>query len=218
MPQIPNQMMRRYTRPGDWVIDPFAGSGTTLIEARRLGRNCLGLELQPNVAARARALIDSEPNRHGCCRDRHCRLPGGRLPGAAAPVWPRVCPAGDRASALLRHHRSATTRAILEYRVDRRVSGHVLGTLIDRVAPVLDAGRYLALVIGDKYAGGEWIPLGFQAMNEVLKRDFTLKSIVVKNFEQTAGKRNQQELWKYRALVGGFYVFKHEYIFVFRKR
>ena len=57
---------------------------------------------------------------------------------------------------------------------------------------MLDAGRYLALVIGDKYAKCEWIPLGFQTMNEVLRRGFTLKSIIVKNFEETAGKRNQQ--------------------------
>jgi hypothetical protein len=54
-------------------------------------------------------------------------------------------------------------------------------------------------------------------MNEVLKRNFALKSIIVKNFEETAGKRGQKELWKYRALAGGFYLFKHEYIFVFKK-
>ena len=72
--------------------------------------------------------------------------------------------------------------------------------------------------IGDKYARCEWIPLGFQTMNEVLKRGYSLKSIIVKNFEDTTAKRSQKELWKYRALVGGFYIFKHEYIFVFRKR
>lgn len=54
-------------------------------------------------------------------------------------------------------------------------------------------------------------------MNEVLKRSYRLKSIVVKNFEGTAGKRSQKELWRFRALAGGFYVFKHEYIFVFQK-
>jgi len=83
---------------------------------------------------------------------------------------------------------------------------------------VLDSGRYLALVIGDKYAKGEWIPLGFLTMNAVLQRGFTLKSVIVKNFDETAGKRNQKELWRYRALAGGFYIFKHEYIFVFVKR
>jgi hypothetical protein len=56
-------------------------------------------------------------------------------------------------------------------------------------------------------------------MQEVQQRGFTLKSIIVKNFEEgrTAGKRNQKELWRYRALAGGFYIFKHEYIFLFQK-
>lgn len=39
IPQIPRQMMVRYTKKGDWVLDVFAGSGTTLIECRRLGSN-----------------------------------------------------------------------------------------------------------------------------------------------------------------------------------
>lgn len=219
IPQIPHQMMRRYTRPGDWVIDPFAGSGTTLIEARRLGRNCLGVELQPAVAERARALLDTEPNEH-------------QVVGAVAT--------GDSLAtdyrALLRQQGRESAQLvilhppyydIIRFSDDPRDLSNadsveafqaMLGALVDRVGAVLDSGRYLALVIGDKYARCEWIPLGFQAMNEVLKRDFSLKSIIVKNFEQTAGKRSQRELWKYRALVGGFYIFKHEYIFVFRKR
>jgi hypothetical protein len=90
--------------------------------------------------------------------------------------------------------------------------------VVENAAQVLDKGRYLALVIGDKYSGGEWIPLGFQTMNVVQECGFSLKSIIVKNFEETSGKRNQKELWKYRALVGGFYIFKHEYIFVFKKK
>ena len=93
----------------------------------------------------------------------------------------------------------------------------MIGRVVDNVAPLLDRGRYLVLVIGDKYAKGDWIPLGFQTMNEVLKRGFSLKSIVVKNFEETTGKRTQKELWRYRALAGGFFVFKHEYIFIFKK-
>jgi len=54
-------------------------------------------------------------------------------------------------------------------------------------------------------------------MSRILQEGFSLKSIIVKNFEETTGKRRQKELWKYRALVGGFYIFKHEYIFLFKK-
>ncbi|MGC9001348.1 MAG: DNA methyltransferase, partial [Caldisericum sp.] len=94
----------------------------------------------------------------------------------------------------------------------------MFGAVVDNAFPFLDKGRYMVLVIGDKYSKGEWIPLGFYCMQEVLRRGFSLKSIIVKNFEETRGKRNQKELWRYRALVGGFYVFKHEYIMVFKKK
>ncbi len=49
------------------------------------------------------------------------------------------------------------------------------------------------------------------------QQGYTLKSIIVKNFDETRAKREQKELWRYRALVGGFYVFKHEYILLFRR-
>src|SRR5205807_10222553 len=92
------------------------------------------------------------------------------------------------------------------------------GETLDNLDPALERGRYFGLVIGDKYAKGEWIPLGFHCMSEVLKPNYSLKSIVVKNFEETRAKRDQKQLWRYRALVGGFYIFKHEYIFMFKKK
>ena len=94
----------------------------------------------------------------------------------------------------------------------------MMNEIVDNAGAVLEKGRYFALVIGDKYSKGEWIPLAFLTMDEIIQRGFMLKSIIVKNFEETTGKRNQKELWRYRALVGGFYIFKHEYIFVFKKK
>jgi hypothetical protein len=219
IPQIPNQLMRRYTRRGDWVIDPFAGSGTTLIEGQRLGRNTLGVDLQPQIVERARALVSTEPNRHG----------------AISQVVVSDSTSTDF-SALLEAHgvRSAQLAIlhppyhdIIHFSDDPRDLSNspsieeflrLIGRVVENVAPALDRGRYLALVIGDKYARGEWSPLGFMAMNEVQQHGFLLKSIVVKNIDGTAGKRSQKELWRYRALAGGFYVFKHEYMFLFKKR
>ena len=94
----------------------------------------------------------------------------------------------------------------------------MFGQVLDNVLPVLERGRYCALVAGDKYHKGQWIPLGFYCMNEVIKRGLLLKSTIVKNFEDTRAKRDQKQLWRYRALVGGFYIFKHEYVFVFQKK
>jgi len=56
-------------------------------------------------------------------------------------------------------------------------------------------------------------------MQETLKRGqgLKLKSILVKNMVNNRAKLNQENLWRYRALAGGFYIFKHEYILVFKK-
>ena len=60
VPQIPHQLLARYTRAGEFVLDPFSGSGTTLIEAQRMGRNSIGIELQPFVANEAIQRVHSE--------------------------------------------------------------------------------------------------------------------------------------------------------------
>jgi len=56
--QMPEQLLGRIIRacsdPGDLVLDPFAGSGTTLAVAKKLGRRHLGFELSPDYAARVR--------------------------------------------------------------------------------------------------------------------------------------------------------------------
>lgn len=45
IPQIPNQMLKRYTKKGDWVLDPFVGCGTTLIESQALATDAIGAGL-----------------------------------------------------------------------------------------------------------------------------------------------------------------------------
>jgi len=67
------------------------------------------------------------------------------------------------------------------------------GKVVDNVLRILAKGGYFVLVIGDKYAEGEWVPLGFYTMNETLKRSLRLKAICVKNFEETLAKRKQRD-------------------------
>ncbi|HSP86634.1 MAG TPA: DNA methyltransferase, partial [Ignavibacteriaceae bacterium] len=60
IPQIPNQLLRRYTKKNEWALDPFLGSGTTLIECKRLGRNGIGVELIKSISESAKKIIDEE--------------------------------------------------------------------------------------------------------------------------------------------------------------
>ena len=44
---MPEWFIKLFTREGDTVLDPFMGSGTTNIVAQRMGRNSIGIEIQP---------------------------------------------------------------------------------------------------------------------------------------------------------------------------
>ncbi|MGC8562380.1 MAG: TRM11 family SAM-dependent methyltransferase [Thermoplasmata archaeon] len=218
VPQIPHQVIIRFTRKGDWVLDPFAGSGTTLIESIRLGRNSIGVELNENTVNRAKPTIEKE-----------------RKPRDIK--W--LMEVGDSTkvnfSSLLKENGISKVQLVIMHPPyfdiikfsDRKTDLsnapslksfiRDFGKVVNRTYSVLQDGRYLVLVAGDKYQNGEWIPLGFYLMEEVLKHGYKLTGIIVKNFEDTRAKRDQKELWRYRALAGGFFVFKHEYIFIFKK-
>jgi len=218
IPQIPNQMMKRYTKKGEWVLDAFAGCGTTLIEAQRLGRNCIGVEIQPNIVECANNLIHSEPNRFNTVNEvvqgDSCEIDFKNLLSQYKQKSVQLLIMHPPYFDIIKF--SKDPRDLCNSKsVDDFLSR--MNKIVKNSSAILDKGRYFALVIGDKYSKGEWIPLGFLTMQEVLKNGFMLKSIIVKNFEETFGKRNQKELWRYRALVGGFYIFKHEYIFLFKR-
>jgi DNA modification methylase len=218
IPQIPNQLLRRYTKKGEWVLDAFLGSGTTLIESKRLGRNGVGVELLRKVAQSAAKTIEREKGLFSARTEivigdssgldfkselKQRNVKSVQFLIMHPPYWDIIKFSKDKKDL-------SNTKTLNEFL-------NLFGKVVDATYPVLDKGRYFAVVIGDKYSGGNWIPLGFHTMQEVLKRGYSLKSIIIKNFDETKGKRNQKELWRYRALVGGFYIFKHEYIFLFKK-
>ncbi len=45
--QLPEWFIKLFTLPGDVVLDPFLGSGTTMFVANRMNRRCLGIEIFP---------------------------------------------------------------------------------------------------------------------------------------------------------------------------
>jgi DNA modification methylase len=46
-PEVPSRLIQLLSLPGDVVYDPFAGSGTTLLVARELGRHFIGTDIDP---------------------------------------------------------------------------------------------------------------------------------------------------------------------------
>jgi site-specific DNA-methyltransferase (adenine-specific) len=83
--QMPEQLLGRIIRvssnPGELVLDPFAGSGTTLVVAKKLGRRWLGFELSPDYFTKVQARLDAAAEGQP--------LNGAEEPKVSAPPTPR---------------------------------------------------------------------------------------------------------------------------------
>lgn len=224
IPQIPHQAMLRYTKQGEIVLDTFSGSGTTLIECRILGRHGIGIELLPESAKKSQLLINQQSNPYNVITE---VIEGNSTqPGTTEKV---------KAVLQAKYKKDSVQLIIMHppYHDIIKFSNNPddlcntpnleeflnkFSAVVRNSAVLLDKKRFLVLVIGDKYRKSEWIPLGFYTMQKVLENGFALKSIVIKNMVGNRAKRNAENLWRRRALGGGFYIFKHEYVMFFQKR
>jgi len=219
VPQIATQVFQRFTKAGEVVLDLFLGSGTSAVEALRLDRRCIGVELKPE-------LVDHVRTRLAGHEDRLVLLCGdsGSADTAAAVRTALAAWDGDYADLLVLHPPYADIIRFSERDACLSNAGgaEAFYEAFRRVAAqgyeLLRPDRFAVLVIGDKYEDGELVPLGFECMRVMNEVGFRTKSIVVKNIEgNEIGKGRTSNLWRYRALRGGFYVFKHEYVMIFDK-
>lgn len=216
IPQIPNQLLRRYTQENEWILDPFLGSGTSLIECRRLNRNGIGIDVDPNILSIAKKRAENEPgpskldfiNGDSSSVDLEYVLKKHNINNVNMiimhpPYW-NIIKFNDYKENI------ANTNSLEDFL-------NSFSNIVDNTTKYLEDERYVAIVIGDIYKNSEWIPLNSHITQLMLNKNFKLKSVVVKNVNETKGKQNQKAIWRYRALLGGFYIFSHEYILVFQK-
>ncbi|HCC60048.1 MAG: hypothetical protein A2402_02465 [Candidatus Staskawiczbacteria bacterium RIFOXYC1_FULL_37_43] len=217
IPQIPRQLILRYTKSNDIVFDPFVGSGTTAYEAESLGRHFIGVDIQPELIEHVKSKVDN--------KNYFAELIAGDSTNKKTFA--------DITEILNKRKRKNIQLAILHppyaniikfSNNDKDLSNtkslndflKAFSSAINNTLGILEKNRYLAIVIGDKYTQGKWIPLGFYCLNEAQKLGLTLKSIIIKNMEGNRAKQNKEAIWRYRALSSDYYIFKHEYILLFK--
>lgn len=221
IPQIPNQLIRRYTNTGETVLELFSGSGTTLFECEKLNRNYIGFDINKQI-------IDYVNDKMTDCKD----------------IKYELCDCDVTDELLFHENADAACNKmgikqvdfiishppyldIIKFTQDKRDLSHISNADIftEKFIQSLKNGlsylkknKYFAFVAGDIYRNSEVVPLAFLLMNAV-KSNFNvkLKGIVIKNIEGNRGKLGTQDIWKYRALQSDYFLFKHEYIFVFKK-
>ncbi len=221
IPQIAQQLLQRYTKKGDVVLDLFFGSGTTGIEALNENRRCIGVELKQE-------LVDSVSQKFSqkeLVTDMNLICGDSASDEIVDKIQARLEVMGEEKAQLLILHPPYDD--IIKFSDKKEDLSNCASTeefydLFEKVAEngykLLEKGRFAALIIGDSYKNSEVQPLGFECMNRMKKLGFKLKSIIVKDIQgNERAKGKTANLWRYRALAGGFSIFQHEYIFIFQK-
>ena len=221
IPQIPNQLIRRYTKEDDTVLEPFSGSGTTLYECEQLKRKYIGFDINQDIVNHVKkTMSDSEfKNYYLKCAD---ALDTKHIEHEYSIAKKRL--SIEQVQMIIMHPPYMDIVKFSEQENDLSNIGDLkiflekFKTVCQNTLKFLETNKYFAVVIGDVYKKSEVVPLSFYCM-DMIKRNFNvkLKGIIIKNIEGNRGKLGINNIWKYRALKSDYFLFKHEYIFVFKK-
>ncbi len=221
IPQIATQLFERFTKKNDVILDLFFGSGTSGIEALNMERRCIGVELKEDMVD----YVSKKFTKRELVSKMNIICADSASLNAKEKIEARLEIMGKKAAQFLVLHPPYDD--IIKFSDKKEDLSNCATTeefyeLFKKVAKngydLLEKKRFAALIIGDKYANSRLVNLSFECQKRMEELGFITKAVIVKNItgnEKAKGK--QANLWRYRALAGGFYTFDHEYIIIFQK-
>jgi DNA modification methylase len=174
-----------FTKPNMWVLDPFLGSGSTLLAARAAGRNAVGVEINSRYASIARSRLEEIPPSEGTLqlvfqgdsRDLRKILEKSDVHEVdfcitSPPYWNQL----KRASLRQRERRQngLDTKYSDEPEDIGNISNYeefldVQEGIFYEVYGVMKAGGYLVVVTNNVFSEGRLYPLAFETLTTLAK-------------------------------------------------
>ena len=207
-PYIPRNILLRYSQENDKVLDQFAGGGTTLVEAKLLNRNIIGLDVNDIALERCKEKTNFE------------------VDGANGKVYIRKADArnlyfiADESIDLICTHPPYAN--IIEYSKDipEDLSLLKVNDFLEEMKKVaaesyrvLKKDKFCAILMGDTRQKGHMIPMSFEVMKIFQDAGFKLKELIIKQQHNCRATG----YWKTNSVKYNFLLIAHEYLFVFRK-
>jgi DNA modification methylase len=183
-------MIKRYTEQGDLVLDPMAGSGTTIDVCNEEGRRCIA--------------YDISPTRPDITQNDARKIP---LADASAEMIFIDSPYGDNINyndhpGNIGHISAETDQFYKE-----------LDKVMTECYRVLKPGKVLGWLIGDQWVKKKFTPVGFRVYECLCKYFDTVDIVCVARRSQASNTA----IWHSRALRFNFYLRGFKYLFIMRK-
>ncbi|MHA2635899.1 MAG: DNA methyltransferase [bacterium JZ-2024 1] len=207
-PYIPRNLILRFTKENDLVLDQMVGSGTTLVECKLLNRRGIGVDINPDAIMVTRNRLDfkykyepeiktyvGDARNLNLIQDESIDLIATHPPYANIIKFTNNKIAGDLSN----------VKSIDDFIKE-----------MEKVARecyrVLKPGRHCAILIGDTRRKKHFVPITTRIMNAFLKMGFILREDVIKLQWKMKSTRE-----KWRGSKYDFLLLAHEHLFIFRK-
>ena len=183
-------MVKRYTEPGDLVLDPMAGSGTTIDVCKEEGRRVIA--------------FDVSPTRPDIKRNDARKLP---LDESSVDMIFIDSPYGDNIDY------NDQPANIGKLSAESEAFYEALDTVIIECSRVLKPGKVIGWLIGDQWVKKKFTPVGFRIYSQLSNHFDTVDIISVVRRSQASNTG----IWHNRALRFNFYLRGFKYLFIMRK-
>ncbi len=206
-PYVAKNLILRYSKENDVVLDQFAGGGTTLIECKLNNRNAIGFDINPSSVDLIKQKLEFEVE-----TDNQVVIGLGDACNLANVLM-------DSIDFICTHPPYAD---IIRYskNIDGDLSHFKHKDFIKKMEEVasecyrvLKKDKFCAIVMGDTRKNGMVQPLGFEVMQKFLDVGFKNKEIIIKQQHNCSATG----FWKTNSEKYNFLLLAHEYIFVFKK-
>lgn len=195
----------RYSKKNDWILDQFMGSGTTLIEAKLLGRNAIGVD----VNSKAIEISNSNLNFKNQETSKIFTKQGTakNLSFIKDESIDLICTHPPYADIIRYSDKIPDDISHLKYEDFLRAFEQVARESYR----VLKRKKICAFMIGDIRKRGYVLPLGMSSMQKFVNAGFKLKEIIIKE------QHNCRSATYWEKKKRNFLLLAHEYIFILEK-
>ena len=207
-PYIPRNILLRYSKEGDLVLDQFAGGGTTLVEAKLLNRDIIGVDVNDEAINRCIDKIDFEYESAKGKVSIH-KGDARNLDFIQNSSIDLICTHPPYADIIKYSEDIAEDLSLLKVKDFLEE----MKTVAAESYRVLKKNKFCAVLMGDTRQKGCMVPMSFEVMRIFENAGFKLKELIIK--EQHNCKATGY--WKTNSVKYNFLLIAHEYLFVFRK-
>ncbi|MEM4360981.1 MAG: DNA methyltransferase [Candidatus Anstonellaceae archaeon] len=212
-PQVVRNILLRYSKEGDVVLDAFVGSGTTLIECKLTNRKGIGVDINKEALILTRDRLNF--NSLSSFIEQKTFLGDARNLDLISdesvdlilthPPYASIIPYTKNSNYAQEGDLSKVRSAEEFFREMKKVAQEFFR--------VLKPGKYCAILIGDTRRNKHQVLISFGVLKSFLESGFILKEDIIKIQHNT----KTAHLWKKSSIKNNFLLLAHEHLFVFRK-